>query len=200
MNPVINLRKAQTIDLRKQDGVPMTHPYVSIGWDVVPAFAQTQDIDMDIFAMMQGADGESLGAENFIFYNTPARRSICGGVEISADNRTGEGDGDDEWLKFDLTRINPECHKITVGVSINDADIKNQNFGMIENAFIRILENENGREHANFNLAEQFGEYTGVIFGTFERKGGEWHFVTIAEGLKDGIMEFVGKFNFAGQR
>ncbi|MFS1429812.1 TerD family protein [Vibrio splendidus] len=200
MKEVINLRKAQTIDLRKQDGVPMVTPYVSIGWDTAPEFASSQDIDMDIFAMLQDEDGVSLGAEHFIFYNTVGRKSACGGIEISPDNRTGEGDGDDEWLKFDFNAIDPRCAKVTVGVSINDADIKLQNFSMIDNAFIRIAESEHGREHAKLDLAQKFGQYEGVVFGTFERKGNEWLFMTIAEGLQNGISEFVSQFNFESKR
>lgn len=197
--PVINLRKAQTIDLRKSNGQAMTNPFIAIGWNESQAH-QGQVFDLDVLAMMQDAAGNAISPEHFIFYNTPGRISQCRGIEISPDNRTGAGEGDDEWLKIDFNKIDPRCEKITLGVSINDAEINGQNFGMIDNAFMRILESEGGREHAVYDLTENYPQYTGMIFGIFEKRNNEWFFTTIGEGLRNGIVEFVERFNFQGQK
>ncbi|MFS1429813.1 TerD family protein [Vibrio splendidus] len=192
----INMSKGQRIDLRKADNTPMTHLYLGLGWDA--RLSEGEKFDADILVMLSDKDGKNLGVENFVFYGNTAKASTCGSVKISADNQTGEGDGDDEFATIDLLTMNPDVDRISLAVNIHEAAARGQNFGIIENAGIRVCEGvvADGREHAKYDLTEDYHQYTAVLVGEVYRNNGEWKFVAKGEGLAGGLDEFLGRFGF----
>jgi len=126
-----------------------------------------------------------LGDDYFVFYNQ--LRSPEGSVEHTGDNLTGEGDGDDESLVIDLTRVPPQCDKIVFPVSIHDADNRGQTFGQVSNAFIRVVNQADGQELARYDLSEDASTETAMIFGELYRYQGEWKFRAVGQGYASGL-------------
>ncbi len=193
---VINMSKGQRIDLSKPDNTPLNKILVGLNWD--ERVSTGDNFDADLLVMLSGANGENLGVENFVFYGNPTKKSTCGAVEISEDNRDGvdrEGE-DDEWAKVNLVDINPAVERISFAVNIHEADARNQNFGIIENCGIRIDDQESGETQVKYDLTEDYCEYTAVLVAEIYKKDGKWKFVAKGEGLKGGLNEFLNRFGF----
>lgn len=178
----LSLQKGGNISLSKQDA-NLQRILVGLGWD--PRSTDGQAFDLDASAFLLTAAGRVRGDHDFIFYNQ--LRSAEGSVEHTGDNRTGVGDGDDESVRVDLTRIPAEIEKIAVAVTIDQADARRQNFGQVGGAFIRILNEDNGQELTRYDLGEDFSTETAVIFGEIYRHGGEWKFRAVGQGFAGGL-------------
>nr|WP_240322901.1 TerD family protein [Klebsiella variicola] len=132
-----------------------------------------------------GENGKVLSDSHFVFYNNTT--SPDGAVQHQGDNRTGEGDGDDEQVKIDLTKVAADVKKLVFAVTIHEADSRKQNFGMVSNSFMRVVNNDNGSEIARFDLSEDASTETAMIFGELYRHGAEWKFKAVGQGFAGGL-------------
>ena len=179
----ITLQKGQKINLEKDGGRELRHVIVGLGWDV----ADDDDIDCDASALLCGLDGKFTDEDDIVsFYNL---KHSSGSVKHTGDNLTGEGDGDDEQIIVKLNAVPAKYGKIVFAVNIYDAEGREQHFGMVENAFIRIVDSDTGKELAKYNLSENYDGMTAMIFGEIYRKDGKWKFSAIGQATKDGSIE-----------
>ena len=186
----INLSKGQKVDLTK--GNPgLKNIMVGLGWDV-NAFDSGVDFDLDAAAFMLGADGKCPTEKEFVFYGNLKHTS--GSVNHMGDNLTGEGDGDDEQIQIDLSKIPANIEKIAFTVTIYDADKRKQNFGQVSNAFIRIFDETTNAELIRYDLGEDFSIETAVVVGELYRNNGEWKFNAIGSGYQGGLAALCASF------
>jgi tellurium resistance protein TerD len=186
----ISLSKGQKVDLTK--GNPgLKNIMVGLGWDV-NAFDSGSDFDLDAAAFMLGADGRCPSDKEFIFYGNKEHTS--GGVQHMGDNLTGAGDGDDEQIKIDLSKIPASVEKVSFTVTIYEAEQRRQNFGQVSNAFIRIVDESNGTELIRYDLGEDFSIETAVVVGELYRNNGEWKFNAIGSGFQGGLAALCAHF------
>ena len=178
----LSLQKGGNISLSKQDA-NLQRILVGLGWD--PRSTDGQQFDLDASAFLLGAGGKVRGDHDFIFYNQ--LRSVDGSVEHAGDNRDGQGEGDDEVIKINLTQVPAEVERIAVSVTIDQAEQRRQNFGQVGGAFIRIVNEDSGQELTRYDLGEDFSTETAVIFGEVYRHGGEWKFRAVGQGYTGGL-------------
>ena len=185
----ISLNKGGNLSLSKTDP-NLTHVLVGLGWDA--RSTDGVDFDLDASAFLLGESGKVRGESDFIFYNQT--RSPEGSVEHTGDNRTGDGDGDDESVKIDLSKVPAEIQKIAITVTIHDGESRGQNFGQVQNAFIRIVNDQSNTEIVRFDLNEDYSTETPMIFGELYRHGGEWKFRAVGQGYADGMDAMCRQF------
>ena len=162
---------------------------VGLGWDV-NAFDSGADFDLDAAAFMLGENGKCPTDQEFIFYGNLEHTS--GAVKHMGDNLTGAGDGDDEQVQIDLTKIPANVAKVAFTVTIYDAEVRRQNFGQVSNAFIRIVDESTGTELIRYDLGEDFSIETAVVVGELYRHNGEWKFNAIGSGFQGGLAALCG--------
>ena len=185
----ISLDKGGNISLSKEEP-GLSRILIGLGWDT--RSTDGEDFDLDASAFLLGDTNKVRGDHDFIFYNQ--LRSVDGSVEHTGDNRTGEGDGDDEALKVDLGRVPADVQKIAVAVTIHDAERRRQNFGMVQNAFIRVVNDATGREVTRYDLTEDYSVETALIFGEVYRHGSEWKFRAVGQGYQGGLAPLAKNF------
>ena len=186
----IQLSKGQRIDLTKNDpGIKKI--IIGLGWDV-KQFDSGQDYDIDASVFLLGANGKCRNELDFIFYNN--LQSPDGSVVHTGDNRTGEGDGDDEQIKVDLSRVPADVDRIAITVTIHDAEARRQNFGQIANSFVRLVNEETNNEVLKFDLGEDFSIETAVVFCELYRSGQDWKFNAIGSGYQGGLAALVNAY------
>lgn len=178
----INLTKGQRID------VGLKHAGVGLGWDPNDQ-ASSHEYDLDASAFMLGENGKLISGEHFVFYNNP--QSPDASVKSTGDNRTGEGDGDDEALMVQLDRVDPRVQQILFVVTIHEAEERRQNFGQVRHAFIRIYDADKGEEICKYELDEDFSTESAVEFGRLYRRDGSWKFEAIGRGRQGGLQDLV---------
>lgn len=178
----LSLQKGGNISLSKQDA-NLQRILVGLGWD--PRSTDGQQFDLDASAFLLTSGGKVRGDHDFIFYNQ--LRSVDGSVEHTGDNRDGQGEGDDEVIKINLTQVPAEVDRIAVSVTIDQAEQRRQNFGQVGGAFIRIVNEDSGQELTRYDLGEDFSTETAVIFGEVYRHGGEWKFRAVGQGYTGGL-------------
>lgn len=164
---------------------------VGMGWDTNQTDSG-MDFDLDASAFMLNAVGKILSEGHFVFYNNLKSPEGC--VEHTGDNQTGAGDGDDESIRVDLSKLPASCEKITFVVTIHDADSRRQNFGQVRNAFVRVYDPSTNEEILKYDLGEDFSIETAVEFGEIYRKDGAWKFKAIGTGYAGGLQKFVDKY------
>jgi stress response protein SCP2 len=184
----IELTKGGRFNLSKE-APDLKQVAIGLGWQVNQN-GQSYDIDASVF--MLGTDGKVPDEKYFVFYNN--LQSLDGSLRHSGDNRTGEGNGDDETISVDLTKVNPAIQEIVFVVTIHQCQEKQQNFSQIRNAFIKIYNRETRRSLARYNLREAFSQETALEFGRLYKKDGEWRFQAVGEGYNTGLQSFVGKY------
>ncbi len=178
----LSLQKGGNISLSKE-APNLRRILVGLGWD--PRSTDGQAFDLDASAFLLGTNGKVRGDHDFIFYNQ--KTSSDGSVEHTGDNLTGEGDGDDESIKVDLSRVPADIDKIAVAVTIHEAEQRRQNFGQVGGSFIRIVNDETSQELTRYELGEDFSTETAVIFGEIYRHGSEWKFRAVGQGYTGGL-------------
>ncbi|BCJ69021.1 TerD family protein [Polymorphospora rubra] len=178
----VTLSKGGNVSLTKE-APGLTAVNVGLGWDVRTTTGT--DYDLDASALLCSDAGKVLSDQHFVFYNNLT--SPDGSVEHTGDNLTGEGDGDDETIKVNLAGVPAEVTRIVFPVSIHDAQGRNQSFGQIENAFIRVVNQADNRELARFDLSEDYSTETAMVFGELYRRGAEWKFRAIGQGYASGL-------------
>ena len=185
----LSLTKGGNLSLTKE-APGMTKVLVGLGWDA--RSTDGQDFDLDASAFLLKADGKVRADSDFIFYNQ--LKSVDGSVEHTGDNRTGEGDGDDEAIKVDLSKIPADIHKIAFTVTIHEAEARRQSFGQVRNAFIRIVNQDTNVEVGRYDLDEDASTETAVIFGELYRHGTEWKFRAVGQGFNGGLKPLAESY------
>ena len=185
----LSLTKGGNLSLTKE-APGMTKVLVGLGWDA--RSTDGTEFDLDASAFLLKADGKVRADSDFIFYNQ--LKSVDGSVEHTGDNRTGEGDGDDEAIKVDLSKIPADIDKITFTVTIHEAEARRQSFGQVRNAFIRIVNQDTNVEVGRYDLAEDASTETAMIFAELYRHGTEWKFRAVGQGFKGGLKPLAESF------
>ncbi len=181
----VNLAKGQRVSLDKT----MTMALVGLGWDV-NQYDGGADFDLDACAFVLGANGKVRCDEDFIFYNN--LESVDGSIRHTGDNLTGEGDGDDEVLIIDFTKVPADVQKIAITVTIHEAQARRQNFGQVSNAYVRVArmagpEDMVGTEVLKFDLMEEFSIETALVVCEIYRNGADWKFNAVGAGYQGGL-------------
>jgi len=185
----VTLAKGGNVSLAKV-APTLTEALVGLGWDV--RTTSGLDFDLDASALLVGAGGKILSDAHFVFYNQLA--SPEGSVRHTGDNRTGEGEGDDEALEVDLLTVPPECQKIVFAVSIHEAEARRQSFGQVVGAFIRLVNRADGSEVLRYDLSEDASTETAMVFGEVYRHQGEWKFRAVGQGYANGLRGIAQDF------
>jgi len=178
----VSLSKGGNVSLSKE-APGLRAVLVGLGWDVRTTTGA--DFDLDASALMVGTSGTILSDQHFIFFNN--LKSPDGSVEHTGDNLTGEGEGDDEVIKVNLSGVPGEVDKVVVAVSIYDAEGRSQSFGQVRNAFIRVVNQDDNREITRYDLSEDASSETAMIFGELYRNGAEWKFRAVGQGYSSGL-------------
>ena len=185
----VNLTKGGNVSLTKA-APGLTVVTLGLGWD-----ARTTDggsFDLDASALGLGTDGKIVSNEHFVFYNN--KRSPDGSIEHGGDNLTGEGSGDDEVITVNVAAVPPNIDKVTIAVSIYDADTKRLSFGQVRNAYIRVVNQADQVELARYDLSEDASSETAMVFGELYRSGVEWKFRAIGQGYASGLSGIAQDF------
>lgn len=186
----INLTKGQRIDLTKTNP-GLKNAIVGLGWDT-NRYSGGHDFDLDASAFLTDENGRVVQDLDFIFYNNLIHPS--GAVEHTGDNRTGEGDGDDEQIKIDFSKIPSHIHRIAITVTIHEAEARNQNFGQVSNAFVRLVDEANNQEVLRYDLGEDFSVETAVVICELYRHNGNWKFNAVGSGFAGGLAALCRNF------
>jgi tellurium resistance protein TerD len=185
----ISIAKGGNVSLSKE-APGLTKILIGLGWDA--RATDGADFDLDASAFLLAESGKVRSDSDFIFYNQ--LKSSDGSVEHTGDNLTGEGEGDDEAIKVDLGRVPAEIQRIAVAVTIHDADNRRQNFGMVQNAFIRVVNDSDNKEIARYDLSEDYSTETALIFGEVYRHGAEWKFRAVGQGFQGGLAPLARNY------
>ena len=185
----ISLSKGGNVSLSKTDP-SLKNVLVGLGWDARPT--DGADFDLDASAFMVKDDGKVRSDSDFIFYNQT--KSACGSVEHTGDNRTGAGDGDDEAVVVLLDRVPADVQKIVFCVTIHDADMRKQNFGQVNHAYVRVVNKDSNNEVARYDLSEDASIETAMIFGEIYRHSGEWKFKAVGQGYAGGLAALAKQY------
>lgn len=185
----ISLNKGGNLSLSKTDST-LTRLLIGLGWDERATSGAEFDLDASVFLLNNM--GKVRGDHDFIFYNQ--LKSDNGAVEHTGDNRSGAGDGDDEVIKVNLSQVPADIEKIAVTVTIHDAQARNQNFGQVSNAFIRVVNEETGAEVVRFDLAEDYSIETAMVFGEVYKHNGEWKFRAVGQGYAGGLAAMCQQY------
>ncbi len=184
----VSLKKGQKVDLTKTNP-GLKQILIGLGWDV-KRYDGGKDFDLDSSVFMLNANGKVRDDDDFVFYGNLKHKS--GAVEHMGDNLTGAGEGDDEEIKIDLSKVPADIEKIDFTVTIYEAEERKQNFGQVENAFIRVVNSATGEELIRYDLSEDFSIETAVVIGELYRNKGEWKFNAIGSGFEGGLAS-LGK-------
>jgi len=178
----ISLQKGGNVSLSKE-APGLTDVSVGLGWDV--RTTDGKDFDLDASALVVGENGKVLSDGHFVFYNN--KQDPSGAVVHQGDNLTGEGEGDDEVVKVALNNVPAEAKKVVFVVTIHEAETRSQNFGMVSNAFIRVVNDAGNAEITRFDLSEDYSTETAMVFAELYRHNDEWKFKAIGQGYAGGL-------------
>lgn len=185
----VSLSKGGNVSLTKE-APNLTAVIVGLGWDARTTTGS--DFDLDASALLTNAEGKVGNDQNFVFFNN--LKSPDGSVEHTGDNLTGEGEGDDEVIKVNLAGVPADVEKIVFPVSIYDAETRQQSFGQVRNAFIRIVNQADNNELARYDLSEDASTETAMVFGELYRHGAEWKFRAVGQGYASGLRGIAQDF------
>lgn len=195
----VNLQKGQKVSLKKSDGRKLTRLMVGLGWDAANKkktgffsrlFGNEESIDCDASVIMC-QNGKFVDKEDLIYFGNLHHKSEA--VQHMGDNLTGEGEGDDEQIFVDLDKMPPNYDKLIFVVNIYQAVARNQHFGMIKNAFIRIIDPDSREELCRFNLSDDYTDMLSMIAGEVYKRGDDWKFNPIGSGTKDASLKELAK-------
>jgi len=182
----ISLAKGQRVSLEKVSP-GLKNIFIGLGWDL-KATDTGADFDLDGSAFLLGSNDKLVSEAHFIFYNNLHSPDSDKSVRVRGDNRTGSGDGDDEVIEVDLTKIPQDIVKIAIAVTIHEAEKRKQNFGQVNNAFVRIVNVDNQEEVIRYDLTEDYSIETALIMAELYRKDGEWRMNALGSGYKSGLQ------------
>ncbi|MDY7013715.1 MAG: TerD family protein [Cyanobacteriota bacterium] len=186
----INLSKGTTLSLEKV--IPnLEAVFAGLGWDV-GAGGQTFDLDVSVF--MLGSNGRLVSDKHFVFYNQKQSPEPTPSLELTGDNRTGEGEGDDEAIIMDLRKVDPAVEEIAVCITIHEAEARGQNFGAVSEAYIRLVNIANREELLRYDLDAQFSSETAVVMAKFKREGASWSMTAVGEGYPGSLSGLLERY------
>jgi tellurium resistance protein TerD len=185
----VSLAKGGNVSLTKE-APGLTAAVVGLGWDARTTSGSA--FDLDASALLVNSVGRVLSDEHFVFFNNLT--SPDGSVEHTGDNTTGLGDGDDEAIRVGLATVPADVDKIVFAVSIYDAEARRQSFGQVRNAYIRVVNADDGAELARYDLSEDASTETAMIFGEVYRRGTEWKFRAVGQGYTSGLAGIATEF------
>ena len=183
----IKLTKGSTLNLTKKEP-SLEKIMIGLGWDM----KTSNKLDLDVSMFMIGANGKLISDEYLVFYNN--LKSPDGSAQHLGDNRTGDGDGDDEMILVNLPIINPQVTELILAVTIHDAEGRRHNFGMLKDAYIRIVDVKTDRQILIYDLDEEFPNDTDVEFGRLVKQNNEWSFVASGIGNREGLQGYVNRY------
>ncbi|KVN77850.1 chemical-damaging agent resistance protein C [Burkholderia ubonensis] len=178
----VSLSKGGNVSLSKE-APGLSEVLVGLGWD--PRVTDGTEFDLDASVFVTGDNGKVLSDAGFIFYNN--KKSADGSVEHLGDNRSGQGEGDDEQVVVKLTGLAADVKKLVFAVTIHDAESRKQSFGQVSNAYIRVVNKADGKEIARYDLSEDASTETAMIFGELYRHNDEFKFKAIGQGFAGGL-------------
>jgi tellurium resistance protein TerD len=181
----INLQKGQ------RESINAPKFTIGLGWDTNSSSTGTA-FDLDASVFMLSDQKKLVSDENLVFYNNLV--SPDGAVEHTGDNLTGDGDGDDEQIKVDLSKADAKVNEICIVVTIHDAENRRQNFGQVRNSFIRIFDSVTNHDILKYELEEDFSIETAVEFGRIYKREGNWKFEAVGVGMKGGLQDYLNKY------
>ena len=185
----VNLTKGGNVSLTKA-APGLTAVVVGLGWDARTTDGQA--FDLDASAIVCNAEGKVLTDKHFVFFNNLTTPD--GAVQHTGDNLTGEGEGDDEQIKVNLAALTADVDKVVFPVSIYDADTRQQNFGQVRNAFIRVVNAADQKEITRYDLTEDASTETAMVFGELYRAGADWKFRAVGQGYASGLAGIARDF------
>ena len=188
----VSLSKGGRVSLSKE-APGLSKIQVGLGWDERGTDGAEFDLDASVFLLNSG--GKIRNDSDFVYYNN--LKAINGAIEHMGDNLTGAGDGDDEVIKINLKQLetdDPDLVKISVVVTIHEAEARKQNFGQVNEAFIRIVNLDDNKEIVRFDLTEDYSMETAMIFGEVYYKSGEWRFTAVGQGYEGGLAAACKQF------
>lgn len=183
----LSLSKGQNVSLSKT-APGVTKFSAGLGWDARTTSGDA--FDLDAFALLVDANGKVIDEKAFVFFNNPS--DTASSVKHSGDNLTGEGDGDDETIDFDLSLVPANVEKVVVAVSIYEAEQRSQTFGQVRNAYVRIM--NGATEEVRYDLGEDYSVETAVVFGELYRNGEDWKFRAVGQGYDTGMAGVAKDF------
>jgi len=189
----ISLQKGQKISLEKA-APGISAGLIGLGWDVNPTDTGT-DFDLDVSLFLLGENDKLLSQKHFIFYNNLTSPDPDQSIQLMGDNKTGEGAGDDEAAIVDFRKVPTDVAKITVTVTIHEADKRSQNFGQVSNAYVRLVNVETKDEVLRYDLDEDFSIETAIIMAEFYRKDNEWRVNAVGSGYEGGLEALLSRYN-----
>lgn len=188
----ISLQKGQRISLAKV-APSLTAGFIGLGWDVNVTDTGV-DFDLDASVFLLGANDKLISDKHFIFYNNLISPDQDQSIKLLGDNRTGEGEGDDEGLIIDLRKVPSDVAKIVITVTIHEADKRGQNFGQVSNAYIRLVDVQNKSEVLRYDLTEEFSVETAVIMAELYNRDGEWRVNAVGSGFQGGLEALLNLY------
>lgn len=198
----VNLQKGQKVSLTK-DNPSLSRIVVGLGWDAAERKSggflsglfggkSAPNIDCDASVFMLNQNGRLVGNKSVVYFGN--LRSFCGGVVHTGDNLTGDGDGDDEQIIVELSKINSNIHRLLFTVNIYDCINRKQDFGMIKNAYIRVVDAKTRKDLIKYNLSDDYNGKTTLLVGELYRDNGEWKFSALGEGTNDtGLQDIANR-------
>ncbi|AFZ37709.1 stress protein [Stanieria cyanosphaera PCC 7437] len=189
----ISLQKGQRVSLEKV-APGLEAVLVGLGWDINRTDSGV-DFDLDTSVFLLGSNEKILTENHFIFYNNPKSPEQPPSVEYMGDNRTGQGEGDDEVILVNLTKIPNEVEKLVFTVTIYEADQRRQNFGQVHNAFVRLVDVKTKQEVLRYDLAEDYSIETALIMAELYRKDGTWRMSAVGAGYQGGLEALLNRYH-----
>ena len=185
----VSLSKGGNVSLSKE-APGLKAIMVGLGWDA--RSTDGKDFDLDAVAFIVNATGKVRSDADFIFYNNKVGAN--GSIQHQGDNRTGEGEGDDEQVMMNLEAIPADVDKVVLAVTIHEGDVRGQNFGQVNNAFMRVVNADGQKELARYDLSEDASTETAMIFGEIYRRANEWKFRAVGQGFAGGLGPLASNF------
>lgn len=185
----VSLTKGGRVDLTK--GTGLKKAMLGLGWDI-NRYQGSSDFDLDLVIFMCDANSRCIDENHFIYYNHLNDPEES--VKHSGDNRTGAGDGDDETAFIEFDKIPTNVEKIIVAVTIHEASSRSQNFGMVDNSYVRMVNTETNEEILKYDLGEDFSIQTSVIFAEIYKHSGEWKFKAVGDGYAKELVDLCGEY------
>jgi tellurium resistance protein TerD len=189
----VTLTKGQRVSLEKV-APGLTEVFVGLGWDVKPTDTG-YDFDLDASAFLLSSNEKLISDNHFIFYNNLTSPDPSKSVEHTGDNLTGAGDGDDEVIKISLQKVPADIQKIVITVTIHEAGKRGQNFGQVQNAFVRIVNAQTNQEVVRYDLVEDYSVETALIMAEIYRKDGEWRLNAVGSGYQGGLQALLDRYS-----
>ncbi len=189
----VSLKKGQRVSLEKV-APGLSQAFIGLGWDIKPTDTG-YDFDLDASVFLLGSNEKIISDNHFIFYNNTSSPDPEKSVLYTGDNLTGAGEGDDEVIKVNFKKVPPEIQKIVVAVTIHEAEERGQNFGQVENAFVRIVDEQTTQEAIRYDLTEDYSTETALIMAEVYRKDGDWRLNAVGSGYQGGLKALLDRYS-----